>query len=173
MFQATKSDKEDARKLVRTINAAVSATPVVDRVFDRMWPDLQKKLETIPPSSEVAAPERAPEDMMAEILNIARAQADTGESIEARIANIETILNRAPAPFSDFTRSSDSWPVQMTPVLFDGTSNALAARAGVRAQSSVTQPLGPVRARLGKLNLKETNDPAAVEPKKRRPKVKI
>jgi PAS domain-containing protein len=50
MFQATRADKEDIRKLVRSINndlAAPVADKMLDSLFDRLWPELEKQLATI------------------------------------------------------------------------------------------------------------------------------
>ena len=100
MFQATHADKQDTQKLVRTINRAVSADPVrednLDRLFERMWPDLEHKLTTIPKSEQVAVAKRSPEDMVTEILEIARGEADGRKSVQAQISRLEDILSRAP-----------------------------------------------------------------------------
>jgi hypothetical protein len=50
MFQWT-ADKDDTRILIRSINNAVSDEPVpqnvLDHLFDKLWPDLEKKLDTM------------------------------------------------------------------------------------------------------------------------------
>jgi hypothetical protein len=100
MFQATNADKDDTRKLVRTINRAVSENPVaegnLDVLFEHLWPQLERKLTTLPSPDRVAAPKRKSEDMVTEILEIVRAEVNSRESLQARMANIENILSRAP-----------------------------------------------------------------------------
>jgi hypothetical protein len=52
MFQCTKSEKEDSRKLIHTINKAVGDDPVpdshLDIIFDKLWPDFEAHLEKLP-----------------------------------------------------------------------------------------------------------------------------
>jgi hypothetical protein len=80
MFQATKADKEDTRRMVRTINNALSESPVseanLDRLFDRMWPDLEQKLQTMPQPEQVVEAKRSEYEMIAEILEITRSEAN-------------------------------------------------------------------------------------------------
>jgi len=82
MFQATKAEKEDTRKLVLAVNAAISEDPVresdLSELFDAMWPKLDEKLKSMPlPEEAVEAKERSVEDMIAEILDISRAAANS------------------------------------------------------------------------------------------------
>jgi hypothetical protein len=82
MFQATKAQKEDTLKLIRTINAAVSEEPVpekdLDEVFAAMWPKFERMLETLPAPEETAPAKRPVEDMVAEILEIVRTDSNRG-----------------------------------------------------------------------------------------------
>src|ERR1019366_5335599 len=82
MFQATKTQKDDTLRLVRTINAAVSEEPVPDQdleaVFDAMWPKFATMLETLPPPEDITAARRPVEDMVAEILDIVRTDPNRG-----------------------------------------------------------------------------------------------
>jgi hypothetical protein len=74
MFQATTADKEETRKLVGTINRHLDATvpePDLDQLFDMMWPKLEAKLKALP--SGAAPPKRPVEEMVAEVLELARA----------------------------------------------------------------------------------------------------
>jgi hypothetical protein len=79
MFQATRADKEDTRKLVRSVNCAVSEHPVptenLNEVFDAMWEKLEKRLATLPQPEVTVQTKRPVEDMVAEILEIVRAEA--------------------------------------------------------------------------------------------------
>ncbi len=50
-FQATKTDKEDTKDLIYTINRAINADlpkEQIDKSFDRFWPDLEDDLKEIP-----------------------------------------------------------------------------------------------------------------------------
>ena len=80
MFQATKAVKEDTLKLVHTINVAVSDNPVLehdlDELFDAMWPKLEIRLATLPRPEETLPAKRTTEDMVAEILEIVRTDAN-------------------------------------------------------------------------------------------------
>lgn len=99
MFQWTNPDKQDTQKLVRTINKAVSDKPVpevdLDYLFDLVWPDLESTLKTLP-SSRVATPKRSTDDMVAELLEIARGEVNYREAIQGQISRLEnTLLHRA------------------------------------------------------------------------------
>jgi len=80
MFQAAKAEKEDTRKLVHAINSAVSDDPVpkenLDALFDAMWPKLNDTLATLPPPKLSVETKRPLEEMVAEILEIVRADAN-------------------------------------------------------------------------------------------------
>ncbi len=80
MFQATKAVKKDTLKLVRTINLAVSENPVpeqdLDELFDAMWPTLETRLATLPATEESVTAKRPVDDMVAEILEIVRTEAN-------------------------------------------------------------------------------------------------
>jgi hypothetical protein len=58
-FQHTVPEKEDTRKLVHTINRAVSDEPMEDKrldgLFDQLWPSLEKDLRNIPASKQTPA----------------------------------------------------------------------------------------------------------------------
>lgn len=85
LFQATTAEKEDTRKLVHSINTTLDASVPESRVnhlFDKLWPDLEKELVAIPTPSGAAPPERAPEEMLAEILELSRASAQSRKSVE-------------------------------------------------------------------------------------------
>jgi hypothetical protein len=81
MFQATKGTREDTLKLLKTINVAISAEPLTDErvniLFERLWPDLEKSLLKLPPAKELPRPQRTTDEMVAEILELVRAQAQS------------------------------------------------------------------------------------------------
>jgi len=98
MFQWTNPTKEDTRALVRTVNTAVSDSPVpvpnLDFLFDRMWPDLEQRLATMPKSEQPVAPTRSVNDMVTELLEISRAQFNNTISMQDKLSNLENIVNR-------------------------------------------------------------------------------
>jgi hypothetical protein len=55
-FQCTKVVKDDMRKLVRTINKSLNETALteamIDKAFDRWWPELEERLRTLPPPEQ-------------------------------------------------------------------------------------------------------------------------
>jgi len=96
MFQATKPEREDTLAMLRTINRAVSPAPVPDanlaKLFDALWPQLEEKLKTIPETEGMAATERSVEEVAADLLELARSEADSRRSLEEKVTNIESIL---------------------------------------------------------------------------------
>ena len=91
MFQATRADKEDTRKLIHAINNAVQDTPIsesdLDELFDAMWPNLERSHIGIPPPDQSVEVTRSTDDMVAEILDWARAEPQRQMGLAADIAN--------------------------------------------------------------------------------------
>ncbi len=109
IFQATRALKEDTRKLVQTINRAVSEDPVkheyLDELFDAMWPKLDKVLSDLPRSEPGAEPRRSLEDMVAEILEINRADAGRRRKTEHLDAYMPLLEELFPA-FQELLRTA-------------------------------------------------------------------
>ncbi len=80
MFQATKAEKDDTRKLIHAINIAITDSPIpelnLNSIFDAMWPKLDEKLRTMPEADEDVVAKRSVDEMIAEILEISRAEAN-------------------------------------------------------------------------------------------------
>jgi hypothetical protein len=76
MFQYTKSEKEDMRKLVHSINTAISAEPLprdrLDDIFNTMWPQFDAKLSAMPAPEKMVNVTREPKEMINEILGLCR-----------------------------------------------------------------------------------------------------
>jgi hypothetical protein len=91
-FQHTLAEKEDVRKLMHTINTAMGkeekplTVELLNKVFDRLWPDLEAELETIAKASAptASAPPRSDSEILAEILDIVRSQQRTEERPKIR-----------------------------------------------------------------------------------------
>jgi len=85
MFQATRADRDDTRKLVHTINRAINPKePLpenrVDELFDLAWPRLEEKLNAIPTPETIVDPKRSDSDMLAEVLETVRGLAQKGQN---------------------------------------------------------------------------------------------
>lgn len=76
MFQHARADKEDTRKLVHSINAAVSDTPMpearLDNLFEKLWPSLEKDLSAVPSVVGKTVKKRPTDEMVAELLDLVR-----------------------------------------------------------------------------------------------------
>ena len=87
-FQSNSADKEGTLKLVKTINAALAdkklEETLLDEIFDKFWPDLEKVLRTLPPVIGEEKPKRKVEDMAEEILNTVRALVFRVQKLEER-----------------------------------------------------------------------------------------
>ncbi|MGB2678050.1 MAG: hypothetical protein WAN12_13285 [Candidatus Acidiferrum sp.] len=87
MFQATKAEKDDTRKLIQSINMAIGEQPVpessLDEIFDAMWPKLAEKLRTIPAAEEDVVAKRDMDEMITEILEISRAEANRRRKVDS------------------------------------------------------------------------------------------
>lgn len=86
MFQWTTAEREDTRKLIHSISKNLDATLPESRVnlwFDKLWPELEKELAAIPIPSGATPPKRDPEEMLAEILELTRAAAQSRKPFEA------------------------------------------------------------------------------------------
>jgi hypothetical protein len=107
LFQHTKAQKEDTRRLLTTINRAVGEEPIpesnLDEVFEAMWPKLEAKLRDLPPLGQDAAPKRSVEDMVAEILEVVRADSnrrkrlDWTDEYEPVVKNLFQLLAAEPS----------------------------------------------------------------------------
>jgi hypothetical protein len=86
MFQHTKANKEETWKLIRTINSSISDDPVSDSnlktIFEKMWPELEKTIGNMPSPDQVVEAKRSPDEMMAEILELSRAAANSRKQVE-------------------------------------------------------------------------------------------
>ncbi len=75
-FQVTKAEKEDTKKLMRTINHALGDKLTgehIGKTFDRFWPDLEDNLKNIQNlQTEPKKIVRSTDDMLEEILDLVR-----------------------------------------------------------------------------------------------------
>jgi TIR domain len=79
-FQHTVATKDDTYRLVQTINAAMADGQVrltdtdLKRAFERCWPELDRRLATLPGPQEPIPPPRKAEDMVQELLELVRSR---------------------------------------------------------------------------------------------------
>lgn len=78
-FQSVKADKEGLWKLIKTINSSLGDVAidesVIQKVFEYLWLDLESSIKSIPTNTKDAiSAKRSPEDMLEELLEIAREQ---------------------------------------------------------------------------------------------------
>lgn len=78
-FQATKNNKEDIYKLVKTINTLIGKNggkslkdSNLEGVFDTFWPQLEKMLKKVPDQDETPQVTRTEKDLLEESLQILR-----------------------------------------------------------------------------------------------------
>lgn len=86
IFQATQANMEDTRKLLATINEAVSKEPLqkiaLDDVFEAMWPKLDSELQKLPQPEAEPQTNRTLDEMVAEILEITRADSNRRRQVD-------------------------------------------------------------------------------------------
>src|SRR5712692_4040989 len=95
MFQSTRGDKNDTRKLIHTINKALDAPLIpdtnLDTLFDAMWPTLDQKLSALPKPEKVGEVTTRPlEEMVAEILELTRA----APGIQSAVSNLQSEIRQ-------------------------------------------------------------------------------
>jgi hypothetical protein len=123
MFQATTATMNDTRKLVRTINNAVADDPIrqedLDAIFEAMWPSLEVQIKNLPRSDGTKAVKRKPEDMLAEILEIVRADTNRRrklDSLEPYLPIMVEALPKVVELLRAMNSPSGTRPVQLIPL---------------------------------------------------------
>ncbi len=76
-YQATRAIKRETLDLTQTINKTLSEEQQIshgriERAFEKFWPDLEARLQTIPNQIATRIPKRTSEDMLEEILTLLR-----------------------------------------------------------------------------------------------------
>jgi hypothetical protein len=78
-FQATTANKEDTLRLLKTLNASLEkgalAEKVLEKTFEKFWPDLSNELDEIKAAMTETSPEKSPRseiEMIEETLGIVR-----------------------------------------------------------------------------------------------------
>lgn len=77
-FQATKAQKQDVLKLLKTLNSALAADALleshIDEAFEVWWPKLDLQLKHLPTDESRNPPSRSERDILEEILALVRNQ---------------------------------------------------------------------------------------------------
>lgn len=135
MFQATRAEKWETRSLLSSINNAISDDPVpedrLDRLFEAMWPQLEHKLQNLPEPEEIVRAGRSQEDVLAEILEIGRSQANSrakANALDAFLPIFEELLPLVP----DFCKAARALRLQQS------ASGAGASSSGVGIASETS-----------------------------------
>ncbi len=117
MFQATRADKEDTRKLIHSINKAIQDAPVsesdLDELFDAMWPSLEKSLNGIAPPDQSTVFKRPTDDMVAEILDWARTEPQRRIELASDITDRIAASKSASGPTIDLAMNLNGKPLTL------------------------------------------------------------
>lgn len=132
-FQATKAEKGDTRKLLQTINSALSDAPLskddLDDVFEAMWPKLKGILDNLPNANEPGQARRSLEDMVGEVLELTRGLTNSNRP--------PTALAASPARGSSWQELTLRRVVELSGML---DHCVFSERGGVAAESGPGQP---------------------------------
>lgn len=75
-FQAKHADERGTRELLHAINKSLGSDAFeekrLEKHFEKWWPELESELQHLAPEPTSPAPERSSDDMLAEVLQIAR-----------------------------------------------------------------------------------------------------
>jgi hypothetical protein len=86
-FQATKGQKEDILKLLKTLNGALAETalpePHIEEAFEVWWPKLESQLRALPSEETKTKAHRPDRELLEELLGLVRSQNRTRESVLA------------------------------------------------------------------------------------------
>jgi hypothetical protein len=88
-FQHTSATRDETYQLVRTINAAIDEPgrlpdDTLNRAFNRCWPELDRRLKTLPALEKTVPTRRTDSDMLREVLEIVRDLAKSPPLLSAR-----------------------------------------------------------------------------------------
>lgn len=97
LFQATKAEKEDTRRLLQTINRTLEAKALpevrLDTIFEKWWPDLEARLNNLPTDDKQKQTRRPDREIAEETLelvrNLARSLSELKiEKLEQKISDL-------------------------------------------------------------------------------------
>jgi hypothetical protein len=159
LFQATKNNREDTRKLLGTLNRALGANSLpdarLDDIFDVWWPRLEDRLKTIPQDpGQRAQAKRSEGDVLSEILDLVRDQtvatnsvvaqtlSDVSMNVERMSVKLVNAIRHLEDTLESFAASSSRWAG--SPLRSEPGPSSLAARleAAGRSSPESTEPRG-------------------------------
>ena len=116
-FQHTAATKEDIKKLMLTINKAVSdskekslADNILDRVFETYWPELEGKLKVIKslPIKSTELPDRTDTEMIIEILELVRSLNTNKVDLDIEQSKYQAWIHKQIKELQDFISNMTS-----------------------------------------------------------------
>jgi hypothetical protein len=117
-FQHTSPDEKDTFRLINTINSALGPNPVpndiLERAFEGWWPRFEKEIAGLPAVGAVDAFRRSSEDILSEVLETTRAQANLARAMQTQLTHVETILDRTSFADTGMIYSSALNPGKLT-----------------------------------------------------------
>lgn len=120
IFQGVNTDRGGTQKMVLSVNRALGASIPDDAVamwFERAWPDLEKKLDAIPPMKLAAAPQRSEKEMFAQILELIQVGAVNNARAVDEIRGLREIIARLESRYTPFVSAFNetAWANVLTP----------------------------------------------------------
>ena len=96
-FQAKRANKEETMQMVTAINGAMEGQGLPEaqlgRAFNRCWPELEKKIGSLPPEETSQEERRSTDEMVVEILEIVREVAIDRERTYQAFRELQQNLN--------------------------------------------------------------------------------
>jgi hypothetical protein len=93
-FQGVTADRDGTLRLLSAINDALDKALPKERllrIFERWWPDLEKKIQSVPPNERPGVPERSERELLEEVLSLVRDMARSAVRIVAYEAFLSQI----------------------------------------------------------------------------------
>jgi TIR domain-containing protein len=133
LFQDTKPTHDDLLQLVKTLNSALGEDAVkekqLERAFDLVWPELERKLDNLPADASTKRPQRSDRELLEEIVDTVRSTshddsvllkfaAERIAEISARLATLEDARFHQPEPLRGLRSYWDmlyETPIAQTP----------------------------------------------------------
>lgn len=143
-FQHTATTREEFLKLVKDLNAVLGKDQLpeghIEKSFEKWWPDLEQKLKALPPDESAKDPHREPQELLAELIELARQTNAQVADLASRIAtqpismvSVSALTN--PVYGEAYGPGGGLSQVFQTPVVPAGTSETLAAQTLLRQAS--------------------------------------
>jgi hypothetical protein len=75
-FQHTTATREEFLKLLKTLNAGLEAERMseahIEKAFEKWWPELERRLQSLPPDEATKSPHREERELLEELISLAR-----------------------------------------------------------------------------------------------------